>query len=579
MGAMIRNDEQIKGITINEHEYKLLQYADDTALLLDGQENSLRRALSLIDQFSKYSGLKPNYSKTSCIRIGAYRYIDVQYCNEYNIQWADSNFTFLGIDFTVDLIDITDLNIDKRLTEISTVIKHWNRRIISTLGRITVLKTILLPKLTHIFMSLPDPSVAKVKYLESLFFKFIWCNKQDKINRKLAVQHPKDGGLNMVCIRSFINGLKITWVRRLLNTSNVSWSRFLEVIFPDLREGVSTFGNEYLKTIVSTANPFWSNVFTSLYDLRSIVDNDDFLVQSVWFNNNVQINGRSIFLRTWKNRGINHILDFFDANYVFLSYTDFCEKYMFNPPFTIFYGIVQSIKKYLVNNHIEYNIDTMSVFIQRPLRSFITSFVLKHDKGASNFYRAFISKQYEKPKCELKWEGELNFHQTVKWWKLQHKIIFLLSDIRLRWLQYRIVHRILGTNSLLYKMGISESNLCTFCTRDVETSYHLFYGCDIVSNIWDSTVEYINTSCETSIALSLFDIIFGHKNDVLNLLLCVIKSYIFRQRNNANIPTLIGIKNELSYYLKIQRNIYLSKGQIETFLKKWDTFLPLELLR
>ena len=49
MGAMIRNDEQIKGITINEHEYKLLQYADDTALLLDGQENSLRRALSLID--------------------------------------------------------------------------------------------------------------------------------------------------------------------------------------------------------------------------------------------------------------------------------------------------------------------------------------------------------------------------------------------------------------------------------------------------------------------------------------------------------------------------------------------------
>ena len=60
IGAMIRNDEQIKGITINEHEYKLLQYADDTALVLDGQENSLRMALSLIDQFSKYSGLKPN---------------------------------------------------------------------------------------------------------------------------------------------------------------------------------------------------------------------------------------------------------------------------------------------------------------------------------------------------------------------------------------------------------------------------------------------------------------------------------------------------------------------------------------
>ena len=86
---------------------------------------------------------------------------------------------------------MTDLNIDQKMNEISTVIKHWNRRIISTLGRITVLKTILLPKLIHIFMSLPDPSVAKIKHLESIFFKFIWCNKQDKIARKLAVQHPK----------------------------------------------------------------------------------------------------------------------------------------------------------------------------------------------------------------------------------------------------------------------------------------------------------------------------------------------------------------------------------------------------
>ena len=92
MGAMIRNDEQINGITIYEHEYKLLQYADDTALLLDGQENSLRRALSLIDQFSKYSGLKPNYSKTSCIRIGAFRYI-VMYNTVMNITFSGRTVT------------------------------------------------------------------------------------------------------------------------------------------------------------------------------------------------------------------------------------------------------------------------------------------------------------------------------------------------------------------------------------------------------------------------------------------------------------------------------------------------------
>ena len=40
-------------------------------IFLDGSENSLRNALNLIDQFSKFSGLKPNYDKTKCIWIGS----------------------------------------------------------------------------------------------------------------------------------------------------------------------------------------------------------------------------------------------------------------------------------------------------------------------------------------------------------------------------------------------------------------------------------------------------------------------------------------------------------------------------
>jgi hypothetical protein len=36
MGLMIRNNSLIKGITIKQKEYKLLQYADDTVLFLNG---------------------------------------------------------------------------------------------------------------------------------------------------------------------------------------------------------------------------------------------------------------------------------------------------------------------------------------------------------------------------------------------------------------------------------------------------------------------------------------------------------------------------------------------------------------
>lgn len=47
------------------------QCADDTTIILDGSEKSLK-TLDLLDQFAKYSGLKPNIEKkTFCLWIGA----------------------------------------------------------------------------------------------------------------------------------------------------------------------------------------------------------------------------------------------------------------------------------------------------------------------------------------------------------------------------------------------------------------------------------------------------------------------------------------------------------------------------
>ena len=61
LGIFIRKKTQnIKGIYIHDTEYKLFQYADDMGIFIDGTEHSLRNALNLVDQYSKYSGLTPN---------------------------------------------------------------------------------------------------------------------------------------------------------------------------------------------------------------------------------------------------------------------------------------------------------------------------------------------------------------------------------------------------------------------------------------------------------------------------------------------------------------------------------------
>ena len=58
LGQMLRKNINIKGIAINNKEMKISQYADDTQILLDGTERSLRESLQVLSKFYKLSGLK-----------------------------------------------------------------------------------------------------------------------------------------------------------------------------------------------------------------------------------------------------------------------------------------------------------------------------------------------------------------------------------------------------------------------------------------------------------------------------------------------------------------------------------------
>ena len=70
LAIKIRNNKSIKGIIINNHEFKLSQYADDTSLMLDGSDTSLNAANSELAKFARYSGLNVNFDKTHVIWIG-----------------------------------------------------------------------------------------------------------------------------------------------------------------------------------------------------------------------------------------------------------------------------------------------------------------------------------------------------------------------------------------------------------------------------------------------------------------------------------------------------------------------------
>ena len=72
-----------------------------------------------------------------------------------------------------------------------------------------------------------------------------------------------------------------------------------------------------------------------------------------------------------------------------------------------------------------------------------------------------------------KWEKLLNCEIT-NWSKY-----FIILKKSCRNFQFKLLHRIIPTNSFLHKIKLKNTNLCTFCIIQDENIAHLFFDCPV----------------------------------------------------------------------------------------------------
>ena len=62
-------------------------------------------------------------------------------------------------------------------------------------------------------------------------------------------------------------------------------------------------------------------------------------------------------------------------------------------------------------------------------------------------------------------------------WKSVYLLAFeRTKSSKLRVFNFKFLRRRLSTNDFLYKIGLSDNDKCTFCKRETETLFHLFWN-------------------------------------------------------------------------------------------------------
>lgn len=99
------------------------------------------------------------------------------------------------------------------------------------------------------------------------------------------------------------------------------------------------------------------------------------------------------------------------------------------------------------------------------------------EMDTKTLYEAHVSDLRETPTAQLRY-NEM-FHDSELMWNKIYSLPFQVAlDTYTRDFQYKILNRILFTNSKLFKLKLVESSLCSFCDKNEETLEHLFVFCE-----------------------------------------------------------------------------------------------------
>ena len=221
LAISLRSNEHIEGIKIDTDQIKTLLYADDMTGTL-ANTSSAEIFMQTLNNFEKCSGLKMNISKTKAMWIGASKN---SLEKPLGLEWCTGVKT-LGIHFSCDQGQIIKQNFHERLSDIQKTINLWNLRGLSLFGKVTIVKSFLIPKLLYVSTILETPQEI-IKQMERMLYKFLWKGP-DKVTRLSVINSLENGGLNLTDLETQIKALRLSWIPRVLDERVGPWKSYFE---------------------------------------------------------------------------------------------------------------------------------------------------------------------------------------------------------------------------------------------------------------------------------------------------------------------------------------------------------------
>ena len=584
LACSVRASSEISGLRFGSVEMKISAYADDTVMILDGSAKSLSFCFEQLKRVEEVSGLRLNKRKTRAMWIESNRNRQDRICPDIDVSWDVSPVEYLGIKLNRTGEKLASLNYPEKIGRLKERLNPWFARNITPYGKVHIIKSEALSQLAYLMSVLEKPGKSEIAEINTIVYKFIWKTSKDRVKRTVMRNSLRRGGLNVPDPDRQADSLKVVWVKKLLDPKNKG--KWKEVMRDKL------FVNDRISLFHCDASPgqirarlgndrFWEEVLIAWMTIvgtkQAQNKGSDILGKVLWLNRDLDLeNVGGVNRQQMIGRSIIHVADLYNRQEHRLhTSAELQHKYGCGNFLTwqsLLHSIPISWKEILSKEKPE------SVSFPVAVEEIQTI-----GRPAKWGYMALIDTSMRPQRAQTAWEDQLRV-RNLQWDGVYRDIYQCTNDFKLLWLQFRILHRILPSNRLLFHFKILQSDQCKRCGRAREDILHMLWQCPGSQRFWRSFTSKLKLRAPLTVQQVILNIFKAADVGIqspsntntsmslkaLRLSAMLGKQFIWYCRNKECDPSLDGYCHFVRRYRDVERCVATREGKTEQFNQLWE---------
>ena len=575
LAEAIRRDPIITGLNVGVKSHKISLYADDVLLFMLNPSVSVPRLIQIIDRYAAFSGYKVNFSKSEAMPLGNLKH-PPENPNPFPFKWSSTGFIYLGIYITPKFNQLFQANFNPLFDKIKQDLERWNDLPISWLGRISLLKMNVLPRLLYPIQMIPILFNNKiVKKLNGWFSSFIWSKRRPRIRMSVLQSSSAEGGLDLPDIKRYQLSAHLRyiadWIKEDASSTWLDIEKSLSscplknLLFIAKLKGINKLCSNpvTINTVRAwriTQHREGRSGLTSVF--TPIADNPDFPPGTL-----------DKAFKRWTAKGIVSLGDLF-VGPTLMTFNQVMEKYDI-PRNDLF-------RYFQVRNFI---IKDTSLFADMNVTRIEKQVLLSQGKAA---IRTFYASLGDYPSFGTQtlgevWERELGVEITEEMWDdIWDNARKITVCNRTRAMQLKILHRAHIAPNRLSKYKKDVSPVCPKCKTEIGDLTHCYWSCVKIQKYWSDILLEMQKILRKKLELHPVSLLLGLSDDrvtdryqkrLYNVLTFCARKNILMHWITDKAPSVSGWHRTIMEYIPLDLLTCLLHSHSIAFEKTWKPFL------